>query len=269
MRGVALDLNATARGNSSVRHAAADAAESSDASGVLSRFRRFAASAEFATNLSFDKVIACDETGKLLDTRSYHVHVAEGDAARGKRDFEVRQGPMLGPREGFEDLWDGGREFVYGALNAGTMGVESFGNVCVVLVNADALFPSDTAQRYVDALGNVDGARARDEATAWANRGDLAALERGRQAKVSSDSDWPEVICDGDEYLESILTHPVTLDGLSEARLRVDLRRRLETLRARRLIGEALSSVETGELAAYDALHGWRKQHSVTIQELP
>ena len=228
------------------------------------------------TNVEFDKLVAYDAEGRLLDTRSYFVQQAGGDAGVGLADFAAAQDAMLVRREAFEDLWEGGREFLYGAVNAGGIGVEEFGPICLVVTDASvletvvlAVFPFDTARGYTDASGAVDAAAAQEDATGWDAHPDLAVLAFGSEAIGSPSSEWPAVVCRNDQYLEVVVADSsVRIEALAEARLRRALRERLDELRARWLAREPLTDVERSEAAAYHALHGWRKRHGIAINDV-
>lgn len=88
-----LDLSATATANSGTRQADAAALLENDETGVLARFRDLVADSVFSSNVSADKVVEWAAAGRVLDTRSWCVARAGGDAAQGRADFEARQGP--------------------------------------------------------------------------------------------------------------------------------------------------------------------------------
>jgi hypothetical protein len=275
---VGADLTATAEGNSPARqaqaHAVLEAAGSEKSH--LQRFRWFAASSAFSTNVDFDKVVVYDKAGAVLDTRSYYAQ-RHGGAAAGLRVFAKRQGSWLARREAFEDLWEHGRTFIYGAVNAGGIGVlGDFGQICLVIQGPErrgpralAAFPADTATRYTDEAGAVDGPLAQAEATAWAARTDLAVIERQSEATATSAPDWPRVLCRPAAYLEAVFAGPLPLGALGEARLRDEAHERLEELSSRSVAGETLTVLEKNELSAYDLLHKWRREHGTAINVVP
>ena len=152
-----------------------------DPSDRLATFQQFVETSSFSTNVSADKVLAFDQAHDVLDTRRFHVQKAGGDAAVGLADFATEQRDLLVRREAFEDLWHGGRQIVYGAVNAGGMGTEGrFGPFCLTSKHPDtpvpdalAVFPEDSAHRYTTEAGEVDGDLARPKpppgpiATTW------------------------------------------------------------------------------------------------------
>jgi hypothetical protein len=273
---VGSDLTATAAGNSPARRAQAQVTLEADSSGKLQRFQRLAASSAFSTNVDFDKVVVYDKAGGVLDTRSYYVE-RYGDTKVGLGAFVKAQGSWLARREAFEDLWENGRAFVYGAVNAGGMGAMGrFGPICLVVQEPErrhphglAAFPDDTAARYTDAAGAVNGRLAREEATAWAARGELAVIHRRSEALAAAEHDWPPVLCHPAAYLEATFAGSLPLEALGEVRVLDEVHEHLEALSSRLLTGETLTVTEENELSAYDRLHKWRRERGTTITVIP
>lgn len=272
-----VDLTAVAQGNSAARQAAGRAAVEGDPSGRLALFRDLAASAAFGTNVKLWKILACDAAGAIVDTRRAYIHVAGGDIDQGLAIFATAQGRFLGPRAAFEGLWDGGTTLVYGAVNAGGIGLETkMGEVCLLLedpgglrLEALAVFPGDSAQRYADATAVADAGRATAEATAWGDRGDLAVIERGVDARLAPKRNWPFVLCSDRRYLETVIAGQLPLAALTEVRLRTARRSELRKLRARWVNGDPrLTATQRNEVAAYDALTRWRRRHGTVISEV-
>ncbi len=272
------DLTAAAARNSSAKQAQAQAVLEAAGSGKpqLQRFRWLAASSAFSTNVDFDKVVVYDEADEVLDTRSYYTK-RHGGATAGLSAFAKKQGTWLARREAFEDLWEHGRAFIYGAVNAGGMGVlGDFGRICLVVQDPErrnphalAVFPADTAARYTDETGAVDDRRAQEEATAWGARGELAVIERQSEAAATSAHNWPRVLCRPEAYLEAVFAGPLPLEALSEARLSDKVRAHLRKLRLRMVTGETLTITEKNELGAYDRLQRWRREHGAAINVIP
>ncbi len=273
---VGADLTATAAGNSPARQALARTVLEAGGSGKLQRFRWLAASSALSTNVDFDKVVVYDKAGEVLHTRSYYAE-RHGGATAGLSVFAKQQGSWLIRREAFEDLWEHGRAFVYGAVNAGGMGVMGgFGPICLVVQDPEqqrpqalAAFPADTAARYTDATGAVDGRLAQEEATAWMVRGELAVIQRQSEVKASATHEWPGVLCRPTAYLEAIFAGSLPLEALSEVRLLDEAHEHLEALSSRLVSGETLTATEENELGAYDRLHRWRRKHGTAINVIP
>jgi hypothetical protein len=270
------DLIETAEGNSHARRLAASERIEDDASGRLTQFRNFPENSTFATNVSLEKVIAFEQSDGVVDARTYFILVSGGDRDAGLAEFAESQGRHFGGRQNFEDLWEHGRRFVYGAVNGGGVGVEGFGPICLVLADVEAeapdalgVFPEDTVKRYADAGGAVDGARALSEATAWEDRAELAVVERASEAAAAVEADWPPMLCSDGDYLEAVVTGPLPLRAVAQVRMPDPLRKRLDGLRAKALLNEAITHVERRELLAYEVLHAWRRRHRTAIERVP
>ena len=132
---VAVDLNAVAAANRDRRRAGCDAACAGDATGRLARFGELAARSSFGTNVQPDKVLAFDELGEVVDAARVGAHRGTPPPVDG---FYAR-------RRAFEDHWEHGRRFVYGAPNAGGPGAP-FGPI--LLPVADPEVPAPDALRH-------------------------------------------------------------------------------------------------------------------------
>jgi hypothetical protein len=269
------DLTATAEGNSHARCAAAREKLEADTSRSLASFRDFVEKSAFATNVRLEKVVAYEEAGGIIDGRAYCILCSAGDTVAGLERFASSQNRYFLGRENFEDLWEHGRRFVYGAVNAGGMGVEEFGPICLVVADVEAevpdalgVFPEDTVKRYTDAGSGVDEGRALSEVTMWDDRSDLAVVERANEAVTAAQAGWPPLLCSDDGYLEVVVTGPLPLKAIAEARLPDALRARLDELRAKYLLEEPMTMVEQGEAHAYDVLHRWRHRHGTAIDRV-
>lgn len=277
------DLSQTARANAQARRAQADATLAADSSGRLERFRDLSASSVFATNVQLEKLELYDRAGAVVDARTCCIVGCGGDEAAGLALFVERQEDYFVRRERFEDLWEHGRRFVYGAMHAGGAGVPSFGPICLVLADLasqapDALgvFPQDTAQRYTDASAAVDESRALSEATAWEDRGALAVVERAAGVLAHSPAEWPELLCSDDDYLEVDVAGPLELAAIERVLLPEDTRVELERLRAAELLresdallGRSISEADSATVRLYDVLHRWRRRTAMTIEGVP
>lgn len=74
---------------------------------------------------------------------------------------------------------------MYGAVNVGGPGVPEYGAFCLTWEHPDALhgptavFPVNTGRGYLRADGSLDGDRARADAAAWDQRGDVVLPSAG------------------------------------------------------------------------------------------
>lgn len=261
------------RNSARVRAAARDLL-TGDRSGVLAEFHALADRSAFSSNVSADKIVAFDAHDAMLDARAIEQHHAGGDRLAGLRAFRRRQRGWYVRRVRFEALWLHGRQFVYGALNAGGMGTEGrYGPFCVVIGDpgscapaALAVFPANSAERYCSSAGIVDSDRAREEAVAWSDRAALATMQRAREALATSLRDWPRVICDRHRFLEAVLAPAPPLSRVDGVRVRQTYLDRLEDLRLLGVDDDLRQATARRELAAFEAMRRWRVTHGIAIE---
>lgn len=257
--------------NSSRVRNAAESIVSGDPTGTMRDFLALASRSAFSTNVSADKIEVFDQRGAILDARAVRVHQAGGDDGAGLSTFDREQGEWLDRRQGFEDLWRHGRGLVYGAVNAGGMGVDRprYGPFCLVVSDPAehaveiAVFPCDSVERYCSQAG-VDRRRARDEAVTWRDRGHVAAIERERDVPQTPPPAWPRLICNPRHYLEAVVAPGPTLGAIDAVRIRKDHYAHLEDLKLAGVDGSVEPSVEARELLAFETLNRWRTEHAVT-----
>lgn len=117
----------------------ADVMVAADPSGALGNFRSLAANAATSTNVDAEKIRCYDESGAVLDTRSFCIWQERGNRAAGLHAFEERQGELFARRVAFEALWAGGEAFRYFALNAGGLGTQGdYGKFCLLTTDIEA-----------------------------------------------------------------------------------------------------------------------------------
>lgn len=194
----------------------------------LSELAALFADARPSTNADGEKIQRYDAANAVLDTRSVWIARCGGDVSAGIAEFERQQGPEWLPRrQGFEDLWNGGRTFLYAAVNPGHLGLLSYGPFCIVIEpnricgSDSAVFPGNTARRYGRTTGIPDAAAARSDVGCWEFVDDIGLAEFGDDAVPLPPAQWPELVCDDDDerFLEVVTAGPVSLDDVVEIRL--------------------------------------------------
>ena len=223
----------------------------------------------FSTNVSADKIELFDARGAIVDARAIEQARAGGDRAAGLRAFRHRQAGYFVRRARFEAMWNHGRRFVYGAVNAGGMGTEDqFGPFCIVVGDPSAsapaalgVVPDNSVSRYCSSGGVVDRTRALDEVVTWSDRADLVAIERESEALVVPPEGWPAAICRPRRYIEAIVAPGPPLAALGAVRLRADHLAWLEDLRAAGIDDASRSNTEGHGLLAFETLQRWRISH--------
>jgi len=247
-----------------------------DTSGALAGFHALADRSVFSTNVSADKIATFDEVGRILDGRSIEQHRAGGDRRAGLRAFRAIQGAYFVRRTRFEALWNHGRRFVYGALNAGGMGTEGrYGPFCVVIGDPSApapasaalgVFPADSVVRYCSRTGVVNRIGALADVVAWPDRGALATIEREPEALSQHPRTWPDVVCTPSRYLEAVLAPGPPLATVDAVRVRQTYLDRLEDLSVLGIDGALDPGTALRELVAFEAMNRWRVDHGVAIE---
>jgi hypothetical protein len=179
-----------------------------------------------STNVDGRKVVDYDDADRILDARSLWIARRGGNTAAGIREFEKQQGKWLPRRQGFEDLWAHGREFVYGAVNPGHDGVGAqYGPFCLLIRPAcvvgahSAIFPANTAERYGDDSGTPDSTRALAEAGCWRFVADIGLVEFGSDAAALAPEAWPRLICGDKRFLEVVTVGPIEFTDVTEVRI--------------------------------------------------
>jgi hypothetical protein len=264
-------LDTAARRNQVKRESDLHSALEGDESGVLAEFATFVARSTFSTNVAADKIIAFDESDKILDARRLRVHQAGGNRAAGLRAFAASA--WSARRDAFEARWQHGRRFVYGAVNGGNMGTEGFfGGFCIVVNDprtaeprALAVFPADTAQTYTDEQGRLDAAATSAAATRWEDRTALAVRERADEAMASPRHEWADVLCRPNHYLEVVIA-PLALGSVDEVRLRASDLERLEELELEDLAKAPLENSERMELDALLCMRRWQGGRGIAMR---
>jgi hypothetical protein len=213
------------------------------------------------TNVDAHKVLHYDRQQAVLDARSLAIATANGDVDAGLAEFNARS--YSARREAFEDLWDAGRRFVYGAPNPGTLGARKYGDYCLIidpatLTDADTgVFPRDTAQTYTDSDANVFADLAYREVGSWQARADVALVHRGDEAVFLSDRERAELVCGADTYMEVITVGPLGLDQVIILRVDADNWEEHSDLWWDWKEGRLSDPSDRAKAKAYDALMGW------------
>jgi hypothetical protein len=212
-----------------------------------------------STNMDGRKILDYDGADRIVDTRSLWIARCGGDTAAGIREFEKQQGSWLPRRQGFEDLWNRGREFVYGAVNPGHDGVGAqYGPFCLIIRPArvaganSGVFPANTAERYGRDSGVPDSARALAEAGCWRFVGDIGIVEFGTEAAGLTPQEWPRLVCNDTRFLELITAGPIEFADVTEVRLS---QARVRELNAWSVLDRAGRLTDT---AQQHAVAGWR-----------
>jgi len=139
-----------------------------------------------------------------------------------------RLGDFCERRLAFDAAFTGGRQFRYGALNIGGLGVSQFGDCCVVLTKRRmsrspvAYLPGDSLATYVAPGPRVDLERLRRDAAPFAERHRLTVLKHADDVVASTPTSWAALVSSPDGFIEAIFTGPLSPTDVAEARMSRD-----------------------------------------------
>jgi len=131
-------------------------------------------------------------------------------------ELESHLGEAYKTRTTFDRTFENGELFKYGALNIGGLGLENYGNYCVMIKRTCAriyslAFIKEHSFKYVH---NGDGVNIRELEQDVADGSHvhmLAAIKHEEDLGDKQDIEWPTMICCNENYIEAI-----TKDEISE-----------------------------------------------------
>jgi hypothetical protein len=138
--------------------------------------------------------------------------------------LERKFGDYYRKRVAFDQYFDRGRWFRYGALNIGGVGARIYGEFCIILdgeaIGACLAFVAgDSLKPYVDASGTLDETAIIRDAVPLSHCHCLATIVVGEQIIQAIESDWPMIVCSDVNYLEAIFLGEVKRPLLSGIRI--------------------------------------------------
>ena len=136
-------------------------------------------------------------------------------------------GRFFSRRISFDDTFEEGRCFRYGALNIGGVGADRYGIFCAVLssdfVGPDtsiAYLTDDSLTTYMPNETVVDITKLRQEVGTHSHRHYLVAVKHAGELDTSNRSDWPTMVCCNDRYCEAIFVEDVDLSSVDAVRVK-------------------------------------------------
>lgn len=154
--------------------------------------------------------------------------VAALNASKTKRDPEEELKALLGKwyekRIAFEDSFEEGRNFRYGALNTGGSGISRYGEICVVMTvdfmsheeNRVAWIATDSLIGFVSDDAVFDQDLFFKNVAASPHHSHMTAIKTEHKGDSSS---WPELICNENDYVEAIFVRPLEPPEVQAARI--------------------------------------------------
>lgn len=206
---------------------------------------------------------------ELLEGRPHHniyEWAQEMSPLAGKTVDELlgeRLGPFYDRRLAFDDAFDDGRRFRYGALNGGGTGLDSYGAWCVVLRSK----PEQAACWQGDSLASDVNHIARC-AIAYSHRHSLVAAERAGSAATSVAGRWPALILSGKAYFEVVFLDPIDLAAIDAVRVAHSTYQELWNL-AFDAFGKKQGEAERALVSDFVRIFKAGKQGTIHLEVLP
>lgn len=176
-------------------------------------------------------------------------------------------------RMAFDGFFSEGKRFYYGALNAGGMGMNAYGEYCVVLKwdAAESLekvvyFPGDTLKVCVAPHGSMTDATVKLFAP-HSHRHYLVASEQASKVAHTKEDDWPYLVCGDSCCFESIFIGRVMLNNVDHIRIPRLVYRILFNM-AFMAIGTSRTSAERALIYDFIQLRKAEKNGRITVELL-
>ena len=129
-------------------------------------------------------------------------------------------------RISFDNAFENGDSFLYGALNCGGLGLSAYGSCCMVLTQKFekastkvAYLNGDSLKVCVDAHGAVNELQVRQNSAPSSHRAVLAAIKHSADLKSSVPADWATLLFGGGSYMEAVFVGNVLVDSLECVRM--------------------------------------------------
>lgn len=198
--------------------------------------------------------------GRYLTVREIAAQLAAVSGRSAEEELRLMQGSYYERRVLFEESFEDGERFLYGALNIGGAGASEYGVFCVFLGDEtfrairNAFVPDNSLDLYVRSalmLALDDGA-LRKEVAAPAQRHCLAALKHACDMASVEPVDWPTMLCCRERFVEAIFVGDVSPELITELRISRNEMRRLSDLAFDDMMG-ALAPSDRVELDEFKA----------------
>ena len=137
-----------------------------------------------------------------------------------------RLGSYYEQRIAFDNHFDHGRQFRYGALNIGGLGTTAYGEFATCLDNRSFAVGAELAYLRTDSLKTyllpgpaVDEVTLCTELAPHSHRQFLAVLKLAAIIPLEPAPRWPVLLCSCDDYVEAIFTAEVTWKDVAQVRM--------------------------------------------------
>jgi hypothetical protein len=163
-------------------------------------------------NMTSSKLLGFIDRGRHVSPHELATELAHRTGASAADEFRRLQGRWFARRACFDGTFDEGRQFLYGALNAGGLGLDYYGGVCVVFsaqAFSDwrvAFTPGNSLELYTPDSANptLEIVRLKNDLGSEIHRHTVAGLKHAHE-DLSDRTTWSRLLCDGkDRFVEVI-----------------------------------------------------------------
>ena len=127
-------------------------------------------------------------------------------------------------RKIFNNYFDGSQKFTYGALNIGGLGIQKYGEYCVIIkyeqsnIYTSLIFIKEDSLNYVEGnILNIDKL-SNDSANRECIRC-LAALKHEIDLEKTPENKWASMICCNKNYIEAITMDDILIEHIESVRI--------------------------------------------------
>jgi hypothetical protein len=170
---------------------------------------------------------------RLLNIHEWASRISARSGKPAEDAIREKLGAFCERRMAFDNHFDGGIEFRYGALNAGGLGAFRYGEYCSIFRHGETLahcrvgyLKGDSLTDYMTFGPAVDAMKLSSECATDSHKHFLATLKHSSEAATQSPDEWPEMLCGAREYIEAVLNgdlRPQYLETVRIAKLDFDL----------------------------------------------
>ncbi|RJP24848.1 MAG: hypothetical protein C4527_18045 [Candidatus Omnitrophota bacterium] len=166
-----------------------------------------------------------------LTSNAYH-NIYEWVRTRAKRSSKTEEeilreklGNYYEKRLAFDEYFERGKEFHYGAVTIGGLGAKKYGDYCIVLkdiappdTNQTVYLQHDSLNTYM--IGNeLNIERIRKETAPHSHRHVLVAWKHADEVAEMKEEGWPALLFANEDYVEAIFTKQVSTHDIKVIRM--------------------------------------------------
>ncbi|MBF0550361.1 MAG: hypothetical protein HQK60_07490 [Deltaproteobacteria bacterium] len=218
----------------------------------------------------------------IFMTTEKHQNIHEWAAEQAELSLRPRQeileeklGKYYDRRLAFDNAFEDGTRFRYGALNAGGVGLSLFGDFCMVLnrsfmesLNDAVYLPDDSLVCCFNELHQFDVEAVRRKVCPHTHRHYLVVIKHATVVQQTSREQWGRVILADGNYIEAIFTADIMPDHIAEVRVKKDKYDELFNL-AFDDFGRKLDEAETAQVLHFVQILKVTRRRSISLEVLP